>query len=412
MGEGTFVKQPSRKASQRPLNLRFDVPLLLIVITLIIYGLVMVYSASWDFSYIVLGEEPHTMFLNQLRSLAIALVAALVLSVFPYQRYRRLLVPMMLVVIVMLIGVLVINRDTSVVVRTMMGGSVQPSELAKLAIVIYLAFWLTSKKEHLHKFAFGLAPMGAIVGTVAGLIAIQPDLSAMATVVLLGGLMFFLAGGEWRQLILVVLLIAVIGFVVVQVYSTGMERITSYIAGIQDPTQGDDQILRSLEAIVKGGWFGVGIGQATTKYTGLPLAPTDSIFAVVAEELGFAGIFALVALYAGLLWRGMVIARRANHPTGSLLAAGLTIWIVIEAVINMGVIAGLLPVAGNALPFISAGGSSLLCTLAAVGIIMNVARTSVDQRAEEGRSFSAVVDLRGRDRRGREPRARRPSSTR
>jgi cell division protein FtsW len=119
-----------------------------------------------------------------------------------------------------------------------------------------------------------------------------------------------------------------------------------------------------------------------------------------------------VLLYAGLLWRGMVIARRAGNPTGSLLAAGLTIWIVIESLINMFVIAGLLPVAGNALPSISAGGSSLLCTLAAVGIIMNVARTSVDQRAEEGRSFSAVVDLRGRNRRGREPRARRPSSTR
>jgi cell division protein FtsW len=172
-------------------------------------------------------------------------------------------------------------------------------------------------------------------------------------------------------------------------------------------------VLRSLEAIIYGGLFGVGIGHSSVKSTGLPVAPTDSIFVVVAEELGLIGSGLLILAYIVLLWRGLSIARRAPDQLGSLLASGITIWIVIEALINMAVMVNLLPHAGNALPFISYGGSNLTVTLAAVGILMNISRLSSKQETTKGGgTFGAVVDLRWRDRRRRVSRSGRSSDTR
>jgi cell division protein FtsW len=156
---------------------------------------------------------------------------------------------------------------------------------------------------------------------------------------------------------------------------------------------------RSLEALVKGSWFGVGIGRADTKLTGLPVPPTDSIFAVIGEEVGVLGASAVVMLNVILLWRGLKIAQIAPDGLGKLMAAGLSIWLALEAFINMAVIVGLVPFAGNALPFISYGGSNLLVSLAAIGILLNISRVSSRSQAKEERSLDAVIDLRWRDRR-------------
>jgi cell division protein FtsW len=186
------------------------------------------------------------------------------------------------------------------------------------------------------------------------------------------------------------------GWVVVQFSATGQDRVSSFLAGLQDPTNASYHVQRSFEAVIKGGVFGVGLGQADTKLTGLPFAPTDSIFAVVAEELGLFGSTLLMSLYAVLVWRGLTIARRAPDMLGTLLASGVTFWIGMEALINMTVMVGLMPFAGNALPFISAGGSNLVSTLCAIGIILNISRQSESVKKEEDdrRSFGAVVDLR------------------
>jgi cell division protein FtsW len=202
----------------------------------------------------------------------------------------------------------------------------------------------------------------------------------------------------------------VIGWVVVQFSATGQDRVEKFIAGLQDPTNASYHVQRSFEAIIKGGIFGVGLGQADTKLTGLPFAPTDSIFAVVVEELGLFGAALLISLYALLVWRGLVIARRAPDMLGTLLAAGITFWIGIEALINMTVMVGLMPFAGNALPFISAGGSNLVSTLSAVGIMLNISRQSSEQtllEESEWRSFGAVIDLRRWNGRRRVSRSRR-----
>jgi len=190
------------------------------------------------------------------------------------------------------------------------------------------------------------------------------------------------------------------GWVIVQFSATGQDRVGSFLTGFQDPIHSSYHVQRSLEAVIKGGIFGVGLGQADTKLTGLPFAPTDSIFAVVVEELGLFGAVLLMILYAALLWRGLVIARRAPDMLGTLLASGITFWIGMEALINMAVMVGLMPFAGNALPFISAGGSNLVSMLCGIGIMLNISRQSgkgVRKEENEWRSFGAVIDLRRRN---------------
>ena len=378
------------------MQLSIDVPLLLVVITLVIFGMIMVYSASYDFSLRNSGNS-NFIFSRQMLWLALGLAGALFLTYLDYHYWRRLAVPAIIITIAMLIGVLLVNEIRNNAARTLYEGSIQPSELAKLIIVIYLAVWLYARKDQLSDLSFGLVPLGIILGVLGSLILLQPDLSAVVTVIFLGGLMFFLAGGDLRQIGLLLVLAVLVGFIAYKIYPTGKARIDDYILGLKDPTQGSYHVVRSFDAFVKGGWFGVGIGKGETKLTGLPVPHTDSIFAVVGEETGLVGSLAVVCLYSVFLWRGMAISRRAPDELGALLAAGLSIWIATEAFINMAVMVNILPFAGNALPLISAGGSNLTVTLAAVGVLLNISRLSRQRRDDNGKSFNAVVSLRGRN---------------
>jgi cell division protein FtsW len=382
------------KALRHSKQLGIDVPLLLIVIMLMIFGLLMLYSASWDYSKVVLGYEPMFLFKRQLLWLGIGVVIAFLLGWVNYHRWQKLAVLLMVSIIAGLIAVLLLNQVVNNATRTLVRGSIQPSEAAKLVTIIYLSVWLFARHEQLSVLSFGLIPLSIILGGVCGLIVLQPDLSAAATVYLMGGILFFLAGGESRQLIVFMVLSLLVGLLVFWVLPTGRTRLIEYMAGLQDITQAPTHLARALEAIVRGGWFGVGIGRSETKLTGLPVPPTDSIFAVVAEETGIFGSATLVVLYIFLLWRGLLIAEHAPDGLGRLLGAGLSLWIASEAFINMAVIVGLLPFAGNALPFISYGGSSLLVSLAAVGILMNISRLGTKSREQEERTYDAVVDLR------------------
>jgi cell division protein FtsW len=220
--------------------------------------------------------------------------------------------------------------------------------------------------------------------------------------------MFFLAGGKWWQIVILVVVAMLFTWIVVQFSPTGGERLSNYLNGLVDPSQASYHVRRALEAFVKGGLFGVGIGKADTKLTGLPVPPTDSIFAVVGEEIGFVGTVGLIGLYVLLLWRGLTIARRAPDELGSLMAAGLVTWISFEAFFNMAAMLNILPFAGNALPFLSAGGSHLVVSMAGIGVLLNISRMSVQDHEQKGRSFSAVIDLRRWDRRRGVSRSRRP----
>lgn len=404
IGFERFLPNPSehienaQPSGPRPNRLHIDVPLLLVLISLIVFGMLMVYSASADFSYEVHGSSTY-LFLRQLVFLGLGIVAATILTWLNYHVWQKLAVYAMGATVFALFAVFFVGDQRHGAVRTVFNGSVQPSELAKVITIIYLAVWLYSKREVLHNVSFGLLPLGVILGLIGGLIWLQPDLSAVLTVIIIGGTMFFLANSDIRQIGILLTVALAIGMLVVitgGLTATGNDRVASFIAGWKDPLNASYHVQRSLEAFVKGGFFGVGIGNANTKLTGLPVPHTDSIFAVVGEETGLLGSTAILVLYTLLLWRGLSIAKRAPDGLGQLLAAGLSIWLALEAYINMAVMVGLMPFAGNALPFVSVGGSNLVMSLIAVGIILNISRLSERTEEEKERTFSEVVDLRGR----------------
>jgi cell division protein FtsW len=404
--------RPRSTAHARPLRLSLDVPLILVICTLIVFGLLMVYSASWKLS-LETSDSANSVFWHQFYYTLLGLGLMVGLIFFNYHYWQKLAVPLLFTTLGLLIAVLLIHDEQLGATRSLFGGSVQPSEIAKIMIVIYLAVWVFSKRDQLHQISFGLGPLGVILGVVGALIYLQPDLSAAIMIFILGSMMFFLGGGRLRQIALVICIgVFFIWFIIVTgISSTGKNRFDSFIQGLHSPMDASSHVQRSMESFVKGGAFGVGIGKADSKLTVLPFPQTDSIFAVVGEETGVVGATLLVGLYLLILWRGLNIARRAPDQLGMLLASGLILWVTMEAMINMAVMIGLLPFAGNALPLMSAGGSNRVVTLVAMGIVLNVSRQSEKAKVEKERSFSAVVDLRRRDWRRSVSRSRRSTSS-
>ncbi len=397
---------------KQPLRLGLDTAMFWIVISLLAFGLLMLYSASWQYSVTIMGKEPSYLFKRQLIFLLLGSAAAIFIFFFDYRKMGKFVILGMILMIIMLVLVIFyVNEVRLGAKRGLFNGSIQPSELAKLMIIVYLAYWLNNHQQYLHKFSFGILPVGVILGIACGLIFLQPDISAAITILMIGGLMFFFAGGEMQHIIIaMVAALAVVAFAVF-VIKTGEERISAYLLGLQDPSTASYHLTRSFEAIVKGGIFGAGIGRGNTKFTGLPVAPTDSIFAVIVEETGLIGASVIIILFVLFLWRGFYIAKRAPDTFGQLLASGITVWIFLEAFINMSVLVNLLPFAGNALPFISYGGSNLTMVLTGVGIILSVARqTAIEENLEEGRRLNAVINLRRDDGRRNLPRTRSSSS--
>jgi cell division protein FtsW len=387
--------RPLRRAI--PLHQQVDIPLLAAVIALLIFGVIMVYSASLDPVQTGCGS-PTCVLENQLKWLVVGILAAIAAAFFNYRNFPRYVLFGMLVTIVLLISVLLIQDVVNASARSVTEGSGRPSELAKIMIILYMAVWLNSKKDVINNIYFGLIPMIAILGIVGGFIVLQPDLSAAVTIFALGGLLFFLAGAELRQIVLVLFISILIGFLIVEI-GNGWQTMDNFLKGLQNPENAIPHVKRTIEAIVRGGFFGVGIGRGITKFTGLPYSWTDSIFAVIVEETGLVGGFLVIALYMVILWRGLRIVSRTTDPLGKLIAGGITFWITIEVLLNIGFVIDLLPSAGNVLPFISSGGTSLVIMLISIGILTNIARMSKLESKEEGRISNAVIDLRRRDRR-------------
>jgi cell division protein FtsW len=392
MGRRTRVK----KGRNTQTRLYIDVPMVIIVACLLVFGMLVLYSASWGASWQEFADVNY-YFLRQLRWLGLGVVTVVGFFLVDYHLWekKRLAVIAGVVTVLALFVVLAFGEGGRALIA---GRSIQPSELAKLVVVIYLAVWLNAKQEVLKQFSFGLFPLGMILGLFGFLIFMQPDVSAAFTVVFLGLLMFFLAGGTFSQIVLAILGTGSLGSLMVFILKpSAIDRVIQFWIGIQNLAEGPPQVRAAVSAFREGGWFGVGPGRGITKLVMLPVPHTDSIFAVVGEEWGVFGATILVVLYGLFLWRGLKISRRAVDGLGSLMAAGLTLWIVFEAFVNMAVIIGLLPVAGNPLPFISLGGSNLIVSLAAVGLILNIGRAAEEKRNElKRRAVDKVVDLRGR----------------
>ena len=364
---------------------------------MIVFGLVMVYSASWDVSYRLQGN-PNALFLRQLGNLLIGLVAMSLAAVFPLSWLRRLALPVILGTIFILSVVLVVGAGGEPR-RSFLAGSVQPSELAKLAVIIYLSVWMESKGDRLSEWGYGFLPLMTIIGIVAGLILLQPDLSAVLTVAMVALVMFYLAGAQISQSVIVTSGSAIVGYILVRLTNTGRARWADYVAGLVNIQEASYHVQQSLQAFFAGGILGRGLGASREKFGLLPAPHTDSIFAIVGEELGLIGALVVILLFGLLLWRSFRVASDAPERLGMLLAGGIAFWIGIEALINMSVLLGLLPFAGNALPFFSYGGSSLVTTLAGVGLLLNVSRRKPEPVAVEGYVSTIGVGWRHRRRR-------------
>lgn len=417
MGESTFIetnRPSSTPTSRSPLSeLPVDIPLVAAVFILAVFGIIMVYSSSWYTALEVYGKN-FSIAARQAQWLALGIVVAIIAYFFNYHYYKKLLIAMVIGTMGLLLAVLLLGNTRLGATRAIFeNGSVQPSELAKLVIIIYLSYWLHNRRDTLNNVMLGVIPLGIIIGLFGGLTIAQPDLSAALTIVFLGVGLFFLADANPRQIALLVTVCLIAAAFAINFSSTGKKRITEYVSGFNNPEEASDQVYLSLQSIGRGGLFGVGIGKGSTKNINLPVPWTDSIFAVIAEETGFVGSSIVILLYMVILWRGIKIAREAPDQLGKLLAGGITLWITWEAILNMGVMVGLIPVTGNALPFISAGGSSLITVLAGVGILANISRVKhVIPDTMEGRSNGAAVDLRRRDRGRRESRPRRSAGHR
>jgi cell division protein FtsW len=248
--------------------------------------------------------------------------------------------------------------------------------MAELATVMYMAAWLSSRKTQIRSLTYGLLPFATLVGIVAYLVVRQPDISTAATIAIVAGIMFFLAGADLLQLAVVGTIVAIAGFIWLTTSGPeyAQDRLSSFVSSTSDVTQADYQVRQAIKAFWDGGWTGAGLGQGRQKYGNLPTPHTDSIFAVIGEELGIMGATFVIGLYIALVIRGLQIARRAVDNFGALLAAGIIIWIAFKALLNIAVMTGRIPTTGAPLPFISFGGSSLVVLMTGVGLLLSIAR--------------------------------------
>ncbi|MBI4630599.1 MAG: cell division protein FtsW [Chloroflexi bacterium] len=394
---------PARKKAG-PLNM--DWGLLLIVAMLIAYGLIMVYSTTFDWSYRQY-DSPTTIFFRQVTWLALGVAAMLFVARLDYHIWIKLAVPLLAFTVFFLIVVLIFGTQVFGAQRGLFQGSLQPSELAKLVTVVYLAVWLTSKGEKINDISYGLVPFGVMVGFLAGLVLRQPDISAALTIIVVGAAMFFLAGADVLQISLASVTGGAIGYLIVITSATARARLSTWLAGLTNITETSWHVQQAVIAFINGGFFGRGIGESRQKFQALPTPHTDSIFAVVGEELGLIGCVFLIALFILLIWRGAKIAANARDSLGAIIASGITVWFAFEAIINIGVMVAAVPFAGNALPFISYGGSSLVVSLCAIGLLLSISRQDPDSSIQ--RKTRASFDYSRRDRRPRLSRADRRS---
>lgn len=318
------------------------------------------------------------LFKGVLPGIALALIAYLI----PYRFWRRIALPLFITGAIGLILVFfpVINLERGGAKRwiTLASITFQPSEFFKLPLIIYLSAWLSNKEKKIKGFSTGLIPFVILAGLVCALIAFEPDLGTAAIVGLTALVIFILAGAKTMHILLILFGSTVLGWFLIKlnVFAHAANRVLTFLHQELDPKGIGYQINQALLALGSGGIFGLGLGQSLQKFRYLPQPASDSIVAVIGEELGFIGILCLILFFLIFTFRGFRIASLTTDVFGRLLAGGITAWITLQALINITAISGLIPLTGVTLPFISLGGSSLAVTLAAMGILLNISKYS------------------------------------
>ncbi|HHV72720.1 MAG TPA: stage V sporulation protein E [Clostridia bacterium] len=349
----------------------------LTVITLLSIGVVMVFSASQVTAFVRNGDCYYYLKRQLLWSL-IALGVMVVVMKIDYWIIKKFSKLIFFGSFLLLIAVLIpgIGRESHGASRWIPLGSfsLQPSEIAKFALIIYVSLLLEKKQAQIGSFFKGLLPVLLIAGVVGGLILLQPDLGTAFTAMATVGVMLFAAGAKFGHLLGLAASALPLLYIAITSEDYRKRRFLAFLDPWSDPLDTGFHIIQSLYALGSGGLFGVGLGRSRQKLFYLPEQHTDSIFAIIGEELGFIGVTFVVLLFFLFAWRGYKIAITAPDFFSSMLAVGVTSLITFQAIINMGVVTASLPVTGIPLPLISYGGSSLLFTLAGVGILLNISR--------------------------------------
>lgn len=342
-----------------------------IVILLCGFGLLMVYDSSVAIAIRDFGNQYYYL-QEQLKWFVIGLFVFFVLSNIHYSIYKKLALPMLLVTIFLLLIVFIpgIGITALGAKRWINFGFtvLQPAELAKLTLIIYLSAWFSTKeKGRLVSFLILLA-------VIIGLIILEPDLGTTLVIMATAVTMYFFSGAPVKQFILMIpaLIVGVVGLAVASPYR--FKRLTTFFNPENDPLGASYHIRQATIALGSGGLFGVGIGRSRQKYEYLPEANTDSIFAIIGEEIGFIGVVLLISVFVMLIWRGFRIARHIEDPFGRLLALGISSWIAYQVIMNIAAMVALIPLTGVPLPLLSYGGSSLIIVLSGLGILVNVSK--------------------------------------
>lgn len=353
-----------------------DYPLIGLTALLFIVGLEFLYSASFV-TGLYYFDDANYYLSRQVMNAAVGLILLFTLAAIDYHvwlKWSPLLLGLAIIGLILVILVGHANYGAQRWLRLPGGLQVQPSEFIKLALVIHIAGWLAGRGDRIRRFSAGLVPFVVMLGVVGALIMMQPDMGTTIVIAATAFIMFFMAGAPLHHILL--LCVTGVGTSLILISTAGYRatRLMSFLDPWTDPSGQGFHIIQALTALGSGGLWGLGLGASRQKFFYVPGAHTDAIFAIIGEELGFIGCTIVVALFAGLAYRGLRIGWLATDRFGALLAIGITSWLVVQALINAGGITKSIPFTGITLPFISYGGNSIAVALAAVGILINISR--------------------------------------
>jgi len=361
-----------------------DYPIVLMVGLLCAFGLVMVFSASYYYAQNTasVGYDGYYFIRKQAMYLAIGFPMMLLISLVDFRKLEKFKVIAILLSIILLVAVLAFGQETNGAKRWIVvgGQSIQPSEIAKFGMMLYMCSFMARKHAVMQNFSKGMLPMLLVIGVICGLVMLQPNMSMAVIMGLMGYALLFIGGCDTKQMLL--LLVVFIGLfallAVIEPYR--MARLTSFVNPWADALGDGYQLIQSYYALGSGGLFGVGLNNSHQKLLYMTYGESDFIFAIVCEELGLIGGLLVIAAYGFIVYRGIRIALQCRDRFGSMLAGGITVVFGLQVFVNIGVCTGLLPTTGQALPFISAGGSSMMIFLAAIGVLLNISRFNNAQK--------------------------------
>ena len=361
-----------------------DFLLVILTIGLVIFGIIMVFSASY---YQSINESengsPYNYLIRDIIWAALGFILMLVTTALDYRIYKKIALQALIISFILLVLLLIpgVGHESNGAVRWPgVGGlTIMPGEIAKIAVIIFVAWFLSEKPKRIQSVTRGILPLFGLCGVFGGLILLQPNMSTAITVVAIIVVMMFVAGLKLRYCFGLVGLgaVGIAGILIANPDSHWADRITSFLDPFANPLGDGYQVVQSLMALGSGGLFGVGLGKSIQKNLYLPEPQNDFILAIIGEELGYIGLLILMLVYVVLIWRGIHVAVNAPDQFGMLLASGIISMIAIQVVLNIAVVTSSMPPTGVTLPFVSYGGNALMLFMGSMGILLNISRHTV-----------------------------------